>query len=379
MLKHVIQLSGAFSLLALTASAQDTQPVEYVKVSDLRIKPSGYIVGSYQYTKSDAEFSSTGSPSISSDSSSDRFDLDAAKVLFAMDYKPVTGAFSVFYPGGSGSDIYVLDAYATYDFGNGSSITGGKFLSWLGYEAFDIPNMAQITYAYANFNPIPGYHSGLKYNYTSPEVSFGVALLDSLYSPTAFKGDGSLKTDFAFEAFASYTGVPGLTLWGGLGYQSEDDETLDGDGTAGSLFLLNFWTSYTVDKSNFGAEFVFTTQEDDDAMLPVIGGGYDAVNLLAFYSYQASDKLSTAFRVGLDSIEYNRVTFGPGNYESTEETSYRLTVAPSYKVTENLKIVGEISLSHIETDTDFTVPGFRGTDSDEFDDVFVGIQGRFTF
>jgi hypothetical protein len=226
MLKHVIQLSGAFSLLALTASAQDTQPVEYVKVSDLRIKPSGYIVGSYQYTKSDAEFSSTGSPSISSDSSSDRFDLDAAKVLFAMDYKPVTGAFSVFYPGGSGSDIYVLDAYATYDFGNGSSITGGKFLSWLGYEAFDIPNMAQITYAYANFNPIPGYHSGLKYNYTSPEVSFGVALLDSLYSPTAFKGDGSLKTDFAFEAFASYTGVPGLTLWGGLGYQSEDDETL---------------------------------------------------------------------------------------------------------------------------------------------------------
>jgi hypothetical protein len=379
MLKHAIQMSGALSALALTASAQ-TEAVEYVKIADVHIKPSGYVIGSYQYTKSDAEFSETGQPTMSSDNSSDRFDLDAAKVLFNMDYKPVSGAVSVFHAGGDDSEIYLLDAYATYDFGNGSTLSGGKFLSWLGYEAFDIPNMAQITYAYANFNPIPGYHSGLKYNYTTAEYSFGVALLDSLYSPSAFKGDGSLKTDFAAEAFVSYTGVPGLTLWAGLGYQSEDDETLDNDGVAGSLFIFNTWASYTVDKSNFGAEFVFSSREDDPTLVaPERGGGFDAINLLGFYSYQFTDKVSTAFRVGFDSIEYNRYVFSPGVFTTLEENSLRLTVAPSIKVTDNLKIVFEASYSKIDSDDDLVVSGVRSLSSVKSDDLFFGVQGRFTF
>ncbi len=379
MLKHAILTGGALSLLALTASGQ-TEPVAYVKVADVHIKPSGYVVGSYQYTKSDSEYTATGSPTVSNDYSSDRFDLDAAKVLFAIDYKPVTGTVSVF--SGADGEISLLDAFVTYDLGNGSTISGGKFLSWLGYEAFDIPNMAQITYAYANFNPIPGYHSGLKYNYTTAEYSLGVALLDSLYTPfgDTFKGDGSLKTDYAIEAFASYTGISGLTLWGGIGYQSEDDEFLDNDGTAGSLFLFNAWASYTVDKSNFGAEFVYTTQDDEPTLTPpASGGGFDAINLLGFYSYQFSDKVSTAFRVGYDSIEYNDMVTSPGTFMSSEEKSFRLTVAPSFKITDNLKIVTEVSYSKIDSDSLFASGSTRSLANSKQDDLFFGVQGRFTF
>ena len=40
------------------------------------------------------------------------------------------------------------EAYVTYDFGNGFSITGGRMLSYMGFEAFDPTNMYQFSYAY---------------------------------------------------------------------------------------------------------------------------------------------------------------------------------------------------------------------------------------
>ena len=49
------------------------------------------------------------------------------------------------------------------DVGGGTSVTAGKFLSYLGYEAFDIPNMTQVSYANGDFlGAIPGYHTGVR-------------------------------------------------------------------------------------------------------------------------------------------------------------------------------------------------------------------------
>ena len=47
-----------------------------------------------------------------------------------------------------GNDDNLEEAYITYDFGNGFSVTSGRMLTYMGYEAFDPTNMYQFSYAY---------------------------------------------------------------------------------------------------------------------------------------------------------------------------------------------------------------------------------------
>src|SRR5450432_3316973 len=114
MTKRVTQLSGlAASLLILAGSASAE-----VKLND-NFSVAGYISGSYQYS------APTPGPS------TDRFDIDTSLLLFKADFSPVKGTMSFFYNPGAPNELIVLDAYGTYDAGNGVSISGGKFLSYL--------------------------------------------------------------------------------------------------------------------------------------------------------------------------------------------------------------------------------------------------------
>ena len=99
----------------------------------------------------------SGSPS------TDDFAFDAVKASLTGTFKPVTTVISGYYPDSSSGKkrVALLDAYATLDLGQGYSVTGGNFLSYLGYEAFDPVNMTQITYGAPTSGPlfaIPAYH-----------------------------------------------------------------------------------------------------------------------------------------------------------------------------------------------------------------------------
>ena len=79
---------------------------------------------------------------------------DSNQVLtkFTLNFKPVTGVISFnYFPNISSSEFTVLDAYATYDAGNGVTVTAGKFLSYKGYESFYAGSMDQISYANGDF------------------------------------------------------------------------------------------------------------------------------------------------------------------------------------------------------------------------------------
>ncbi len=304
--------------LALTSLAQAE-----IKLTD-KLSIAGYAAGSYRY------YDQNGS--------SDTLDVDASKISFLTNFAPVTAHLSAFYTGGA-DDFTMLDAYVTYDFGDGHSLTGGKFLSWMGYEAFDIPNLSQISYANGDFlAPIPGYHSGLKYNYTSAEWSGGVALLDSVYGPTALKADGELRDDQGFEAYVSYTGVKNLTLWGGIAHQTEG---LGND----EVTIYDVWASYKIsDVLTVAAEYVF--KKSDTAL--------EGDNFLLFANYTIDPKTSVAFRLSGEDVKN-----GPGFFKGT--------VSPAVKVTENLLIRGELSY-------------YDYFDSTVLDNAtFVGVQGVFTF
>ena len=295
-------MKPSLKLAGLLAVATATTALADVKLNE-NFTTSGYLAGSYRYVDRDLG------------DSSDKFDLDAAKLLFSGSFKPVTGVLSFYYQPNAPQDVTVLDAYATYDAGGGVSVTAGKFLSYLGYEAFDIPNMSQITYANGDFlMPIPGYHSGVKVDYADETFGAGAALLDSVGSPYYLRGDGELKHNAGFEGYLTYKGVKDLTLWGGIAYDTK------GNFNAHSKVTYDFWASYVMGASTFAGELAYS-----DA-----GFGAKGYNWLALYSYAFDGAFSTAFRVSGEKIK--------------EDAGYvKYTVAPSYKLSENLYVRAEVS------------------------------------
>ena len=305
MIKQSLKLAGwATSLLSLAATASAD-----VKLND-NFSVGGYMVGSYQYSKTD------GSPA------SDHFDIDAAKTLFTASFKPVTGVASFYYPGTSGSDVTVLDAYVTYDVGSGYSVTAGKFLSYLGYEAFDIPNMTQISYAAptaGSMFSIPAYHSGVRLDYGDAANSFGVALLDSVYSPySIFKGDGELIHNGGVEAYYKYTGTKDLVLWAGLAYDTK------GGFQSHNVLTLDFWAQYAFTSEITGAVEYANTDG---------GTGKKGGSWLAYLGYAPKGPVSWTFRVSGDEPD-----------KSVAAIKYiQYTICPTYKFTDNLSVRAEYS------------------------------------
>jgi hypothetical protein len=313
---------------ALTLAASLTSFAD-VKVND-SLTVSGYAAGSYRITDPDPG------------PATDKFDLDAVKTLFQTNFKPVTGVISLFYQPGAPSDVTVLDAYATVDVGGGSTITAGKFLSYLGYEAFDLVNMTQISYANGDFlGPIPGYHSGVKWDYSDKETGFGLALVDSVYSgPNYLKGDGELKRNAGFEGYFVYKGIPDVTVWTGFAYDTKGNVIHKND----EILTLNIWASYALSKdASLGLEYV-----NKDG-----GIGDKGYNWLVFYGYNFDAKFSSAFRLSGEKLKD-----GPG--------FTKFTVSPAYKVNDNFMVRAELSYYDY---TKYTADSA----------MFFGIQSVFKF
>ena len=315
----------AASLLGLAATA--TVARADVKVNDV-FSVNGYAVGSASNTSIDggedidSYLENKGGPAVPN--------ADAVKLGILATKGSFSAYGSALYIPGAANEAGLLDAYATWDTGTGLKLTGGKFLSYLGYEAFDPINMAQLTYG-STIYAIPAYHTGAKLDYSSKTFSLGVAVVDSIFSgPNGFfEGDREYSDDIGIEAIATYTGIDKLTVF--VGIASEDT-----DGAADSLFIFDVWASYNVtDKLTIAGEF--DTQSDT------------MTGWLAFANYKFSDNFSTAFRIS--GVDWD----GGGN-----DTKY--TIAPTYTVNSNLSFRAEYSI---------------GTGDNEYD--YVGGQIVFKF
>jgi hypothetical protein len=139
---------------------------------------SGYVVGSATY----ADLNGNDDFEVG-DTSSSTMDMDAMKLSGTAKFAPGSGTLSLW--SGADDKAVFLDAYFTYDMGGGTTVTAGKFLSWLGYEAFDPVNMSTYTYGWQSLpgalsiRGIPAYHTGVKIENSTDSGAFGVAVLDS--------------------------------------------------------------------------------------------------------------------------------------------------------------------------------------------------------
>lgn len=191
-----------------------------IPIHENKISLYGYAAGSARQTWQ-------GNIHPSSNDSDSTLALDAAKLGLAFDYDPVKARLSAFVPsteGNTSEDIYLLEANVSYRTQNDMEFTFGRFQSWIGYEAFDIPNQNFITAATTSrLSIIPTFHEGVKFEMASGKYTYGAAILDSIYGGTAddpYCGDGDLGNGYGVEAFAGWKGEK-LMGRAALAYQSD--------------------------------------------------------------------------------------------------------------------------------------------------------------
>ncbi len=280
------------------------------------LKVSGYAAAAYTYTDNGTHTFIDGGP-----------ELDVTKVGFLATKGAFSAYTSLFYTPGfdavGGHVAGILDAYASYKAGT-VTITGGKYLSNLGYEAFDTVNMNQLTYA-NSLGAIPAYHSGLKADYATDTFGAGVNVSDSIRSGDGFwTGDRDFGNGLGYEAYVTYKGISKLTLWGGVAY-----EDLHG---GPDFSTYDFWASYDLtDKLTFAGEVAY----NDNG--PVVG-----TQGLLFMKYAFTKQFSTVLRFGAD------------HYQSGGDDTYRYTLAPTYAFNDNFLIRAELTIKESTPDNVFT-------------------------
>lgn len=332
-MKNHLKLAAVLSLTASLPAFAD------IKIND-NLTISGYAVGAYQHQSNDP---GTDSDNLFNGAKSTP-SADALQTMFAFNFKPVTANLSLFYipnipPAVMKNELTILDAYVTYDIGGGASVTGGKFLSYLGYEAFHPVAMTQITYSpvtVGTLGGIPAYHTGIRLDYGDKDVSYGVALVDSIYSPNGIdKGDGELLHNAGFEGFVKYTGTKDLTLWAGFAFDTK------GGFQKNKVLTLDFWAEYKASKEiTLAAEYL---NKD--------GGNFaKGSTWLAYLNYAVSDKTSLVFRIGGESLS--------GKTAGADFTQY--TFGPAYAVTDHLTVRAEYSYYDYKGGATKSILGLQG-------------------
>ena len=210
------------------------------------------------------------------------------------------------------------EAVVTYDFGNGLSVSAGKMLSYMGFEAYDPTNMYQYSYAYdIGFQNDTGaqmiydaYDVGVSVDYGTDAFSIG------LWS--------SMEADAGYEIALAYTGVENFTA---KAIYSDFSAP-----TSEAYEKSTYWVSYQLDKLLIAGEIAENDQLDT---------GDDVEGFLIMANYGVTDAAAITLRYS--GIELTGATNGNVSYEGT-----KFTISPSYVFNDNLS--GLVEYSSYDTD-----------------------------
>ena len=211
------------------------------------------------------------------------------------------------------------EAVLTYTITDSLSFSVGRMLSYLGFEAYDAPNMYQFSYAY-------DYASGGGQDiYDAYADGFSVDYVTDMFSV-------GIWTDFAekpsFEYALAFTGVENLTakaIFAEYGGDADD--------------IMTLWASYQFGKLLLGVEFA--TDEKNLAAAPGTAANFldddiDAFMIMGNYALTDSAALTLRF----STAEY---TDGASSVEVD-----KFTVSPSYAFTDNFSGLFEYSTYDID-------------------------------
>ena len=211
------------------------------------------------------------------------------------------------------------EAVVTYDFGNGLSVSAGKMLSYMGFEAYDPTNMYQYSYAY----DVGGQNdTGAQMIYDAYDTGASIDYGNDLFSVGVW---ASLENEAGYEFALAYTGIENFTakaIWSDF-----SDVTPSVASAAFPYEKSTFWISYQLDKLLFAAEVAENDQLDS---------GWDVDGMLVMANYAVTDKVGLTLRYS--EIEITEATTSNVEYEGS-----KFTVSPSYIFTDNLSGLLEYS------------------------------------
>ena len=226
-------------------------------------------------------------------------DFTSGPISVSVDYDIVSTEGAMNQGRQHGADLE--EAIVTYDFGNGFSVTAGKMLSYLGFEAYDAPNMYQYSYAYdagaagvnGNQNIYDGYDDGISLDFGNDMFSFGVF--------------ASAESDGGYEYALAFTGIENLTVKAIMA----DWDTYE---------VTTLWASYQFDKLLLAAEVAKRDLENTTA---------DIDGWLLMGNYSVNDSVAVTLR-------YSEQEVGLSSFE-------KITLSPSYTFNDNFSALLEYS------------------------------------
>ncbi|MEI6891551.1 MAG: outer membrane beta-barrel protein [Pontiella sp.] len=280
-------------IVAATLAGLSTVAYSEFELNDVEI--SGYIDMSMSMT--DGE-----------DGSHTTAGLDTYEIRFATE---LADGFSVeaHIAGDGDSDIELEQAFLTYSGVSNLTITAGKFLSSLGWEAYHAPDLFQ--YSTSATLVYPGMQNGVGVKYTHEWFDVYGAALASAWE------DDDLE-DGAFEGHVRMTGLENFTLF--VGGAVEDRTSYD-------KMLLNIWASYVLGDLTLAAEFngVAGWEAKDE----------DGYGWLLMANYKFTEKLGLTLRTSALTID--------DASDTTITEDLKFTIAPSYTFTDNFSMVAEFN------------------------------------
>jgi hypothetical protein len=255
----------------------------------------------------------------------------AADVDFLIDFSPVTA--EVHLAATAGGSVTMEQAFGRYSVNRDFSISFGRLLGSLGFEADEAPGLYATSQAYHLGSGIHGsqglYMDGLRANFNNGRFGFIAGLYDS-YWASGSNFDGGVALDLA----ASMMIVPGLEAR--LGFAHEEVEA-----TGNDISQFNAFVSYNPGALTLALEYDnFNIQ------------GADMWDIMLLANYQFIDWMGGTFRYTHEDAE-------------TSDAD-RFTFALLFTITDNLFF--NVEYSHTDVD---------GMTYSDYDELYL--EGLITF
>jgi len=205
--------------------------------------------------------------------------------------------------------IGLEQAHVSYAFSDKFSITAGRFLSCIGFEAAEPADMYQ--YSWSQGIPYPGYQDGVAINFTvNDQVGIYASMVESVWG-NAMSSSLNLPS---FEAQVALTPIDKLTAK--IGFAG--DVLSNGAGTEYLQSEVNAWAQFNVADNFFvAAEFDLLGNWDAiDEKGNLRPEGDNGIHFLGMANYGLTDKVAvtarfSGYKVGDDEDLQTEVTLSP--------------------------------------------------------------------